>query len=106
MCKGTYALGDKTYYCSCPTCYPLHDMALMWPYTGEAWTDNRQDKPRRIALIRSVWHLSKDHELLTTIHTAWFNQRSVAHAAAMNLRHNYPRQTGLDSAQETLNLLD
>jgi len=106
MCKGTYALGDKTYYCSCPTCYPLHDVALMWPYTGEAWTDNRQGKPRRIRLIRDAWHLSRDHELLTTIHTAWFDQLSVAHAAVMNRRRKHPRQTGRFTTQGTLNLLD
>jgi len=105
MCKGTYQLGPVLYKCYCPSCFLLHDVSLMWP-PGEAWTENRQGKSRRIALIRDAWHLSRDHELLTPIHTAWFNQRSVAHAAAMNLRRSHPRQTGRGSTQGTLNLLD
>ncbi len=89
------------------------DFCLQYPYCwhyfsyfGEAWTDNRQGKPRRIALIRSVWHLSRDSELLTIIHTAWFNQRSVAHAAARNSYRTHRRRTGQGTTQESLSLID
>ena len=105
MCKGTYQLGQLLYRCYCPTCYPLHDVSLMWPLERQ-WTDNRQGKSRRISLIRSAWHLSRDHELPYRIHTIYCGQRSVAYAAAWNLRLEHPLQTGQGTTQETLSLLD
>ena len=83
-----------------------HDWHYTSPYLGEAWTDNRQGKSRRIVLIRSVWHLSRDSELAYQIHTIWHGQRSVAYAAAWNRRLGHPEETGVGTTQEDLSFLD
>ncbi len=76
------------------------------PYLGEAWTDNRQGKPRRIRLIVDAWHLSRDSELGSQIHTIWHDQRSIAHAVWRNHRFNTHDVTGAGSAQQSLSFLD
>jgi len=76
------------------------------PYLGEAWTDNRQGKPRRIVLIRCAWHLSRDSDLATLIHTTFFDQASIRFDVWRNSRMTDPDQTGLDSEQEALSFID
>jgi len=75
-------------------------------YLERQWTDNRQGKPRRIVLIRSVWHLSRDSELAYQIHTIWHGQRSVAYAAARYRSRVHPEETGAGTTQEGLSFLD
>ena len=90
-----------------------YDFCLQYPYCwhyfsyfGEAWTDNRQGKSRRIALICDAWHLSRDSELAYQISMIWHGQRSVAYAAAGNSHRTHPSQTGWGTTQESLSLLD
>jgi hypothetical protein len=96
--------------CSCPNCVGIilsdYYVTAPWLFEERQWTDNRQGKPRRIALIRSVWHLSQDSELAYQIHTVWHGQRSVSYEAARNSRRKHPLQTGEGTTQESLSLLD
>jgi len=114
-CTGTYSecTHEDPNLCSCGPClnYPTcsHYGGAFYnplPPWERQWTENRQDKPRRIVLIRSVWHLPYDSEMAYQIHTIWHGQRSVAYAAAVNRNRNNPRRTGRGTTQESLSLLD
>ncbi len=53
------------------------------PYRrGKLTNDDRKSKPRRIRMIRDVWHLSRDSELVSMIHSCWYDQRSIAFEAS------------------------
>ncbi len=78
------------------------------PFSERQWRENRQDKPRRlIAILRDVWHLSnreEDQELLSTIHTAFYDQSSIRHSVAYNRRWCNRRVTGQNSTQTRLTM--